>query len=387
MRLAKFYISLLVMMLLGAVSTPLMAQKKEQLSAQEKARIEEQRRIIEELEAQLKEDEQRLSEIKKDKSTALRRVNSITNQINSRNTLLNRTEKEINSIEKNIENNNRMISLTSQRLTEEREKYAEMVREAYRNHRQNNYITYILASKSFSDISRRIANIRAVAELRAERMHRIDSLNNSLSEQQLTLSERMQSLDSVQRKAEAQKLKLQSDVKAAKQAMNQLSTKERAALKEKMESEELLDAAINELRKLTKGNTEGASFSRTTSNLNLPVDGGKVRRYKGNMAEIVGAKGASVRTIYDGKVVEVKRNRINGKYDVFVAHGEYITSYANMDEVSVEKGQKVAKNSRIGEVGSSVNVTTMESEYKLVFGIYSPNPKETMRAADCFKKK
>lgn len=375
------------MLLLGAVSTPLMAQKKEQLSAQEKARIEEQRRIIEELEAQLKEDEQRLSQIKKDKSTALRRVNSITNQINSRNTLLNRTEKEINSIEKNIENNNKMITLTSQKLTDEREKYAEMVREAYRNHRQNNYITYILASKSFSDISRRIANIRAVAELRAERMHRIDSLNNSLSEQQLTLSERMQSLDSVQRKAEAQKLKLQSDVKAAKQAMNQLSTKERAALKEKMESEELLDAAINELRKLTKGNTEGASFSRTTSNLNLPVDGGKVRRYKGNMAEIVGAKGASVRTIYDGKVVEVKRNRINGKYDVFVAHGEYITSYANMDEVSVEKGQKVAKNSRIGEVGSSVNVTTMESEYKLVFGIYSPNPKETMRAADCFKKK
>ncbi|MBQ5785729.1 MAG: peptidoglycan DD-metalloendopeptidase family protein [Alistipes sp.] len=387
MRLAKFYISLLVMMLLGAVSTPLMAQKKEQLSAQEKARIEEQRRIIEELEEQVKQDEKRLNEIKKDKSTALKRVNSITNQINSRNTLLNRTEKEINSIEKNIENNNKMISLTSQKLTDEREKYAEMVREAYRNHRQNNYITYILASKSFSDISRRIANIRAVAELRAERMHRIDSLNNSLSEQQLTLSERMQSLDSVQRKAEAQKLKLQSDVKAAKQAMNQLSTKERAALKEKMESEELLDAAINELRKLTKGNTEGASFSRTTSNLNLPVDGGKVRRYKGNMAEIVGAKGASVRTIYDGKVVEVKRNRINGKYDVFVAHGEYITSYANMDEVSVEKGQKVAKNSRIGEVGSSVNVTTMESEYKLVFGIYSPNPKETMRAADCFKKK
>ena len=375
------------MMLLGAVSTPLMAQKKEQLSAQEKARIEEQRRIIEELEEQVKQDEKRLNEIKKDKSTALRRVNSITNQINSRNTLLNRTEKEINSIEKNIENNNKMISLTSQKLTDEREKYAEMVREAYRNHRQNNYITYILASKSFSDISRRIANIRAVAELRAERMHRIDSLNNSLSEQQLTLSERMQSLDSVQRKAEAQKLKLQSDVKAAKQAMNQLSTKERAALKEKMESEELLDAAINELRKLTKGNTEGASFSRTTSNLNLPVDVGKVRRYKGNMAEIVGAKGASVRTIYDGKVVEVKRNRINGKYDVFVAHGEYITSYANMDEVSVEKGQKVAKNSRIGEVGSSVNVTTMESEYKLVFGIYSPNPKETMRAADCFKKK
>ena len=378
---------LLVVMLLGVVSAPAMAQKKEELSAEEKARIAEQKRIIEELEEQVKQDEKRLSEIKKDKSTALKRVNSITSQINSRNTLLNRTEKEINSIEKNIENNNKMITLTSQKLAEEREKYAEMVRETYRNHRQNNYITYILASKSFSDVSRRIANIRAVASLRAERMRRIDSLNQQLGEQQLSLSERKHSLDSVQRKAEAQNLKLQSDVKAAKQAMNQLSSKERAALKDKMESEERLDAAINELRKLTKGNTEGASFSRNTTNLNLPVDGGRVRRYKGNMAEIIGAKGATVRSIYDGKVVEVKRNRINGKYDVFVAHGEYITSYANLDDVSVEKGQKVAKNSRLGEVGASVNITTMESEYKLVFGIYSPNPKEVMRAADCFKKK
>lgn len=378
---------LLVVMLLGVVSAPAMAQKKEELSAEEKARIAEQKRIIEELEEQVKQDEKRLSEIKKDKSTALKRVNSITSQINSRNTLLNRTEKEINSIEKNIENNNKMITLTSQKLAEEREKYAEMVRETYRNHKQNNYITYILASKSFSDVSRRIANIRAVASLRAERMRRIDSLNQQLGEQQLSLSERKHSLDSVQRKAEAQKLKLQSDVKAAKQAMNQLSSKERAALKDKMESEERLDAAINELRKLTKGNTEGASFSRNTTNLNLPVDGGRVRRYKGNMAEIIGAKGATVRSIYDGKVVEVKRNRINGKYDVFVAHGEYITSYANLDDVSVEKGQKVAKNSRLGEVGASVNITTMESEYKLVFGIYSPNPKEVMRAADCFKKK
>lgn len=378
---------LLVVMLLGVVSAPAMAQKKEELSAEEKARIAEQKRIIEELEEQVKQDEKRLSEIKKDKSTALKRVNSITSQINSRNTLLNRTEKEINSIEKNIENNNKMITLTSQKLAEEREKYAEMVRETYRNHRQNNYITYILASKSFSDVSRRIANIRAVASLRAERMRRIDSLNQQLGEQQLSLSERKHSLDSVQRKAEAQKLKLQSDVKAAKQAMNQLSSKERAALKDKMESEERLDAAINELRKLTKGNTEGASFSRNTTNLNLPVDGGRVRRYKGNMAEIIGAKGATVRSIYDGKVVEVKRNRINGKYDVFVAHGEYITSYANLDDVSVEKGQKIAKNSRLGEVGASVNITTMESEYKLVFGIYSPNPKEVMRAADCFKKK
>ncbi|MBE6200109.1 MAG: peptidase [Rikenellaceae bacterium] len=361
--------------------------QKEELTAEEKARIAQQRKVVEELEEQLARDELRLKEIKEDKSNALKRMRTITKQINSRNTLLSRTEGEILSIEKNIALNDNMITQTREEYDTEREKYAEMVREAYRNYRQNNYATYILASESFTDIARRIANIRAVASLRAARLHRIDSLGKALEEQQTTLAERRHKLDSVKGKAVAQRDKLQKDVKSAQRTMNQLSTKEKAALREKLESEERLDAAIDELRKLTKGNKEGASFSRTTSNLNLPVEGGTVRRYKGNMAEITARKGAAVTTIYDGKVVEVKRNRISGQYDVFVAHGEYITSYANLESVTVEKNAKVGKNQRIGTIGSSMNLSTMQPEHKMVFGIYSPNPKETMRAADCFKKK
>jgi murein DD-endopeptidase MepM/ murein hydrolase activator NlpD len=168
--------------------------------------------------------------------------------------------------------------------------------------------------------------------------------------------------------------------------MQQLSSKERTALREKMQSEERLDAAIDALRRLIKGNKEGASFSASTSNLNLPVKGGVVRRYKGNMAEIVGRKGAAVCSIYEGKVVEVKRNRISGQYDVFVAHGEYITSYANLSAASVAKGAIVQKGQRIGTIGSAVNISTMEMEYKIVFGIYAPSPDVKMSAANCFKK-
>ena len=370
--------------LLAAVPHLAHAQKQ---TDEEKARIAEQRRIVEQLEKELEEDEKKLNSIKKDKSTAQQRVRSITKQINSRNQLLNRTEREITSIEKSIAQNDELLRQTQQKYTTEREQYAEMVREAYRNYKQNNYITYILASESFTDAARRIANIRAIAVLREERLHRMDSLSKSVEEQQSSLAERRRTLDDVQRKAEAQRKKLQGDVSSAQKAMNQLTKREQAALKEKMESEERLDAAIDALRKLTKGNSVGASFSRNTSNLNLPVVGGRVREYKGNMAEIVGEKGADVRSIYEGKVVEVRRNRITGKYDVFVAHGEYITSYANLDNVVVRKDQKIAKNGTLGEVGASVNLSTMKTEYKMVFGIYSPNPKETLRAANCFKKK
>ena len=377
-------IYMLVVALLMALPQCVMSQSQ---SDEEKTRIAEQRRIVEQLEKELEEDEKRLNSIKKDKSTAQQRVRSITKQINSRNQLLNRTEREIGSIERSIVKNDSLLSQTQQNYNAERESYAEMVREAYRNYKQNNYITYILASESFTDAARRIANIRAIAVLREERLHRMDSLAKSIEKQQASLTERRRTLDDVQRKAEAQRKKLQGDVSSAKKAMSQLSKREQAALKEKIASEERLDAAIDALRKLTKGNSVGASFSRTTSNLNLPVVGGQVREYKGNMAEIIGAKGAAVRSIYEGKVVEVRRNRISGKYDVFVAHGEYIASYANLDNVVVRKDQKIEKNGTLGEVGASVNLTTMNTEYKMVFGIYSPNPKEVMRAANCFKKK
>ena len=372
----------LLMALLAALPRIACAQ-----TAEEKARIAEQRRIVEQLEKEVAASEKALSAIKKDKSTAQQRVKSITRQINSRNQLLTRTEREIGSIERNISLNDSLIAKTNQQIVDERERYAEMVREAYRNYKQNNYITYLLASESFTDAARRIANIRAVAVLRAERLHRIDSLSKALDQQQIALAARRQSLDSVQRRAQAQRTKLQGDVRSAEQAMKQLTTREQKALREQMENEERLDAAIDALRRLTKGNKEGASFSRTTSNLNLPVVGGKVKEYKGNMAVITGSKGASVRSIYDGKVVEVRRNRISGKYDVFVAHGEYITSYAGLDNVTVAKDAKVAKNGTIGTIGASVNLASMTTEYRVVFGIYSPNPKETMRAADCFKKK
>ena len=198
-------ITLLVALIIGA---PTLYAQKQELTAEEKARIAEQRKVVEKLEEQLAKDELRLNEIKADKSNALKRMQTINSQIKSRTSLLTRTENEIISIEKNIALNDNMISQTQQEYDTEREKYAEMVREAYRNYRQNNYATYILASESFSDIARRIANIRAVASLRAARMERIDSLGKALNEQQASLSQRRHSLDSVQRKAAAQQVSI-----------------------------------------------------------------------------------------------------------------------------------------------------------------------------------
>ena len=300
---------------------------------------------------------------------------------NDRNPLIEKSEFILSLFEQLVGAGN-----LSAKLERDRAQYGEMVREAYRNYKHNNYLTYIFSSRDFTDVARKITALREVASLRERKLRDIEALTAEVRTEKETLDRRKRSLDSVTRSLSAQREKLQRDARNAKASIRSMSQKEKTALQRKIAQEQQLDVAIGELRKLTKGNTEGASFSAKTSGLRLPVTAGRVKRYKENMAEITGPKGAHVISIYDGKVVDVKRNRITNKYDVYVAHGEYITSYANMGTICVEKGQKVARNAQIGTIGSAVNVMTMETEYKLVFGIYPPNPGQKMRAEECFRK-
>ena len=356
------------------------------VTAQEDRRVEEQKKAIAALEKKIAAEEAAIGKLQKSRKTTEERARRLARQIEQRNQLLTATEREASRVEKEVARSSHMADSLAQALEHNRQQYNELAREAYRNYRQQNYISYILSSRDFSDVARRLTMMREMASLRKRKLRDIQTLQQAVTEQKQQLETRQRELDSVSQKVAGQKKRLQRDATAAKQEIRSMNTKEKQALARKMEQEEQLSVAISELRKLTKGNKEGASFSARTSNLNLPVVGGRVKRYKGNMAEITGSKGASVRSIYEGKVVDVKRNRITAKYEVFVAHGEYITSYTNLGSISVEKGQKVAKNQPLGSVGAAVNVTTMETEYKIVFGIYSPNPKETMSAANCFKK-
>ena len=260
------------------------------------------------------------------------------------------------------------------------------MREAYRNYRHNNYLTYLFSSRDFTDAARRMALLRQAAARRSEQLAAIDSLSRRVAAEKAVLENRRQSLDSVAQKLRTQREGLQRDAHTARANVKQMSRREQEALRRKVAQEEQLTLATDELRRLTKGNTEGASFSARTTGLRLPVAGGKVKKYKGNMAEITGPRGAHVLSIYDGRIVNIKRNKVTNKHDVYIAHGEYLTTYTNLGSVCCEKGDKVVRNQRIGTVGPSVDILTMETEYKIVFGIFSPKPNETMRAENCFRR-
>lgn len=355
-------------------------------AAQENRKIEEQKRIVAALEKKIAAEEQELSKLKKGRAATEEQVRRLARQIDSRNQLLEETEKQARLLRDEIARKDSIAGNLDASLRRDRAQYGDMVREAYRNYRHQNYLTYIFSSRDFRDMARRLASLREAAALRERKLLDIEQLTGQVKREKEELDLRHRSLDSVTRKLSAQKTSLERDARNARASVRQLSQKEKTALQRKLAQEQQLDVAIGELRKLTKGNTAGASFSTKTSGLRLPVTAGRVKRYKENMAEITGPKGAHVISIYEGKVVDVKRNRITSKYDVYVAHGEYITSYANLGTICVEKGQKVARNQQLGTIGSAVNVLTMETEYKLVFGIYPPTAGMKLKAENCFRK-
>ena len=354
--------------------------------AQHDSRIKEQKRVIAALEKRIADQEQQISKLQKGRTATEERVKRLARQIDSRNQLLEETEKQARLLREEIARADSVAGDLTAALDRNRTQYAVLVREAYRNYRHHNYLTYLFSSRDFQDVARRIASLREMASARERKLRDIDSLKGQVAREKELLDNRKRSLDSVTRKVSAQKLSLQRDARNARASIRQLSQKEKTALQRKISQEQQLDVAIGELRKLTRGNTAGASFSSKTTGLRLPVTAGRVKRYKENMAEITGPKGAHVVSIYEGKVVDIKRNRITNKYDVYVAHGDYITSYANLGTICIEKGQKVARNAQLGTIGSAVNILTMETEYKLVFGIYPPDPAQKLRAENCFRK-
>lgn len=372
----------LLLILIGTILSLLVARP---LAAQND-KVEKQRRVIANLEKSIAHEEKQLASLKKDKASTHKRVQLLTRQIEQRGALIRETSRQIRSLTAEVNTTSRHIETLSEQLAVLEQSCAEMVRTAYRNYRHNTPLAFIFASQSAADMVRRIAMLRTATLARDKQMDEIVATRKDLQQERERLAKQRADLAQTKAKLDKQRAGLRNDMNEAKQAISKLSKREKKLLQSKIEHEEQLDKAIKQLRHLTKGNKTGASFSTKTTALNLPVVGGKVKRYKGNMAEITGREGAAVVSIYEGKVVDVKRNKVSGKYDVYIAHGEYITSYANLSATQVDKGAIVQKGARIGTIGSAVNMTTMEMEYKIVFGIYAPSPDVKMSAANCFKK-
>jgi murein hydrolase activator len=107
-----------------------------------------------------------------------------------------------------------------------------------------------------------------------------------------------------------------------------------------------------------------SSFERNKGSLPWPVDNGGVLNHYGPISLPSGAKlnnsavtisasiGAQVKAVFDGMVILIVEID-DGKYLVTIKHGNYYTSYSNINSVTVKKDQVVTARQVIGKVASN----------------------------------
>src|SRR5690606_19505854 len=108
------------------------------------------------------------------------------------------------------------------------------------------------------------------------------------------------------------------------------------------------------------------NFEKNKGKLPWPIDNGNIKIHFGRYS-IPGTKlsgtnpgltletehGSPVRCVFDGEVVSVFD--VEGESNVLVRHGKYFTTYGNLSQASVEKGQKIKAGQVLGTAASNAD--------------------------------
>ena len=327
---------------------------------------------IDRLTSQIAEYEKQIKSIRKDKKSTQAEVNKLSRLIGKRRKLVGEVNTQMIALNSNINTLTRQIDRLAAERTELQGQYAEMVRVAYRNYRQQNFATYLFSADDFNSATRRIAAIRLVNDARQRKVHEIDSLTIQLDSARKVLDAEKVTLQQTRDRHNSELKKLSANERDYKKRLSSLTSREKKVLKAQQEQRRELERLVNSTRK-SKGEAKiGGNIKDNRGRLPMPVAGGKLKPNGSDIAEITGAQGAQVKSVFNGEVMRVSYNRNAKSYIVLIGHGQYFTTYSNMATATVKEGQKVTVGQSIGTIGRAVDASG-RTEYKLVFGLFAPN--------------
>jgi len=356
--------------------------------------LEEERQRLREEIAQMK---QLRADNKLKERSVLDEVETIRSQINIRENLIKITNQQANLLTREINVNFKKIDIYRSELKTLKEDYARMIKKSYKSKSHQSRIMFLLSSSDFTQAYKRLQYIKQYNEHRKEQAERIEKntldlqeLNSDLSKQK----ENKQTLIAENREAQEQ---LKAEKKEQQVLMASIRKKQGVytkQIKKKQEQASAIDRAIEKLireaiakankkagKKVTKKGSATTfaltaeaklladSFTSNKGKLPWPVGTGRVTKKFGRQphptlpniqinssgVEIETRKGEKARAIFEGEVIAIQKLKGASRL-VQIRHGNYITTYYNIENITVKEGQKIATKQAIGQV--RVNPTT-----------------------------
>ena len=356
------------------------------------------------LEAEIEYTNTLLEQTQKTRETSLNKLKLLNRQIDKREALINAITGEITTVDSEIASGNQAIDRLNTDLQTLKQEYARMIHYAYRTMRTHNRLVFIFSASDFNQAYLRLRYYRQYAESRRRQADRIRETQSELARKQAELQsvrDQKMALVDAQEKAK-QKLTLEKQEKD--KTVKELTKKEKelvATLKTKQAALNKLQAEIEKLIAAERAAAKKASGSATSTEMSIssaekqlsgtfaasrgalpwPSEKGivvgtfgehphpvlKYVKVKNNGIDISVTNGTSIRSVFDGKVSRVlvvpNLNKV-----VIVRHGEYLTVYSNLEEVSVTEGQEIKTKQTIGRIHSDPDDGKSELHFEIWLG-------------------
>jgi len=347
---------------------------------------------------------------KKKEKNALEDLRDIEQKIDVRNKLISTINLEAKFLSREIKTNETKLKKLKKNISDLKADYSEMIYRSYKSKSQQSRTMFLLSSQNFYQAYKRLGYMKQYTSFRKKQgaeivlqTNFIEKIKDSLVYQKqlkdtLILSEKNQKeeIETDKKKQEDLIIKIKSkENKYKKDLQKQIKAEKRVANKiDKIIRDEI--ARANRLAK-SKLNTKpktsnknefilspeakalAAKFELNKGLLPWPVREGLVIRRFGNQPHptfpgitingtglhIVTSNGSNAEAIYNGEVLNILLGS-GGTRNVLIKHGNYITSYNNLENSFVKKGDKIVTGQKIGKIFTD----KISKKTKLIFVLF-----------------
>ncbi|MBT8285190.1 MAG: peptidoglycan DD-metalloendopeptidase family protein [Flavobacteriaceae bacterium] len=341
----------------------------------------------EQLQKEITEMNRLLFAERKQRGTVLDQLELLDQKINVRQQLIRVTNQQSNLLSRQVNANIRNIAKLREDLDILKDEYANMIRKSYRNRSQQSRLMFLLSSSNFYQAYKRLQYLKQYTRYRkeqgvqiAEKTEDLITLNNDLTRQR----REKESLIAENKAARKELFEEINEQKGLLKTIRQNESNYAVAINKKKAEARKIDEQIERLIRSAiaasnkkAGNSASSSrfvltpeatiiannFSANKGRLIWPVEKGIKRqgfgiysdavypgiKHQNNGVIIATDKGAKARAVFEGEVIAIMAVPGGGK-GVQVKHGNYISTYYNLANLYVKKGDRVNAKEELGEI-------------------------------------
>ncbi|MGB0879718.1 MAG: murein hydrolase activator EnvC family protein [Polaribacter sp.] len=345
-----------------------------------------------ELKLEIKKVNYLLFYAKKDEKNALENLKDINQKINVRTRLIETINLQAKLLSKEIKTNQRKLRTLNKKLADLKADYADMIFKSYKSKSQQSKAMFLLSSQNFYQAYKRLEYIKQYTSYRKKQGKKIVLQKEIVKKLNDSLVLKKREKDKLILVEKEENKKIQADKKKQERLISTIKKKEKKykrQLKKKLRAEKKIAERIDKIirKAITTSNKKvrttsvskskkknefilspeakalAAKFELNKGKLPWPVTEGLIVRKFGVQAHptiggitinstglhIVTKKGMNAACIFNGKVLAIQSTS-EGRKNVLVQHGNYITAYNNLEKTFVKVGNNVVTGQKIGQI-------------------------------------